>query len=85
MTPNVRFPVPLAELSPEHPLRNAPLVEIGAEYRWCGGKVPTLWRPVRDAYLIAKSTYNELGPAWTQHDEWRATRDQSTSSKGDKA
>lgn len=64
----------LAALPHDHSLRNAPLIEIGAEYRWCGGRVASSWRPVRDVFTIAKNSYNELGPAWTTHDEWRATR-----------
>lgn len=65
----------LAQLPHDHPLRNAPLIDIGAEYRSRGGRMPSAWRPVRDAFLIARCTYNELSHVWTDHDDWRATRE----------
>jgi hypothetical protein len=62
----------LNDLPPEHSLRNAPLIKIGAFYLACGSKV---WREVFPAFGIAKCTYNELGDVWTKWDKWKATRD----------
>lgn len=59
----------LKELSPEHELRNKPLAEIGAEYKWTG---TTAWKTVTDAYRIAKKTFNDLGEAWTHNTDWRS-------------
>ena len=61
--------VDLCTLEPEHRLRNAPLSEIGAEYRPAGAKA---WKSV-DNYRIAGCTFNQLGPVWLVKTEWRAT------------
>jgi len=58
----------LKDLPVEHELRNTPLHEIKAEYRYLGSK---LWRQVRPAYGIAKKTFNQLASCWTDYDEWR--------------
>lgn len=50
----------LNDLSPEDPRRNKPLA--GAYYMNKGFKI---LRQVLPSYGIAKSTYNELGDAWT--------------------
>jgi hypothetical protein len=57
----------LKELPPDHPQRNTPLREIGAEYRNIHRRE---WQSVAQ-WNIGVSTYNELGPVWTDH-EWRA-------------
>lgn len=57
-------------LDPTHPLRNAKLAEINAEYRQCGTKT---WFPITPAFGIAKKTYNELGEVWTKNHEWQST------------
>lgn len=60
----------LAELDKDHPLRNRPLIEIGAEYKRYDSKI---WQKVTQPYGIAKKCYNDLAPVWTEWDEWRAT------------
>ena len=60
----------LKNLPKEHPLRNKPLIEIGAEYKRYDSKI---WQAVTPPYGIAKKTYNDLGEVWTNWDEWRAT------------
>lgn len=59
----------LATLPREHPLRNTALADIGAEYRSRAGVGG--WKTVTPHYAIARKTYNELGPAWTETSEWR--------------
>lgn len=48
-------------------LRNTKLKELGAEVRNKQGKT---WRPVA-TWKIGNSTYNELGPVWTELNEFR--------------
>ena len=60
----------LNELPSEHPLRNTPLIEIGAEYQIKDSKV---WAKVTPPYGLAKKTFNQLGDVWTKHDKWKAT------------
>lgn len=60
----------LADLPFDHPLRNKPLIEIGAQYLIRDSKI---WATVTPPYGIAKKTYNELSPVWTEYDQWRAT------------
>lgn len=62
----------LPELAPNDPLRNRSLAEIGAEYRHKAGKT---WRRVLPTYRIARCTFNQLGPAWTENDVWRVECD----------
>ena len=52
--------IELAELPVEHLLRNIPL--LGMYYYSLDSKVKNKIRP---AYTIAKKTYNDLGPTWT--------------------
>lgn len=59
----------LATLPREHPLRNTALADIGAEYRSRSGVGG--WKCVTHHYAIARKTFNELGPAWTETSEWR--------------
>jgi hypothetical protein len=61
--------IDLKTLPADHPLRNRPLAEIGAEYSNRGGP----WKQVLPSYRIAKACYNALGDIWTTHDEWRCT------------
>ena len=56
----------LHELPPEHPDRNRPLA--GVRYRWRGSK--GAWSEVKPTFRIARNTYNELGPAWVEHDHF---------------
>jgi hypothetical protein len=60
----------LNDLPLEHPLRNTPLIAIGAFYLPLGAKV---WREVFPAFGIANKNFNELGEVWTKWDRWKAT------------
>lgn len=60
----------LATVPADHALRNMRLIDIGAEYRWRNGKS---WRKVLPSFAIANKSFNHLGSAWTDHDQWRAT------------
>ena len=55
----------LKPLQPEHELLNCPLQ--GAFYHATNGKFS---REVFPTYGIAKKTYNDLGPAWTDGEEF---------------
>jgi hypothetical protein len=59
--------IDLKKLPAEHPLRNTPLGEIKAEIRniW-----QTRWQSIVD-WKIAKATFNELEPVWTEYAQWR--------------
>lgn len=57
----------LAELPTDHPLRNTPLVDIEACFVYCGEKTK---RFVKPTWKIARSTYNDLGEAWTSNAAW---------------
>jgi hypothetical protein len=63
----------LEQLPYEHPLRNTPLIEIGAFYR---NRDVKMWREVFPAFGIAKKTFNELGDVWKTWDVWKATKQQ---------
>lgn len=63
--------VNLKDLPSEHPLRNTPLIGIGAFYLARGAKV---WREVFPAFGIANKTFNELGEVWIKWDTWKATK-----------
>lgn len=63
----------LSSLPPDHPLRNAPLLAIGAQNRWTGGPPDKGWKSVKPNWAIAGRSFNDLGPAWTAHTEWRGT------------
>lgn len=58
-------------LPSEHPLRNKPLGEIGAECRNCES---TVWRSVA-TWHISKFTFNQLSIAWTHTNEFRAQQE----------
>ena len=62
---------PLASLPVDHPLRNTPLGEIDAKYKWVGAADKPGFRTVRvGAPKLIGCTYNQLGPSWTDHDIW---------------
>jgi len=63
----------LSELPGDHALRNAPLVAIGAQNRWPGSPPGKGWVTVGKQWRIASCSYNDLGPAWTGHLQWRAS------------
>jgi len=46
----------------DHPYRNRPLA--GCWYRWVKGGP---WRAILPSFGIAKATYNDLGPQWTDN------------------
>jgi hypothetical protein len=55
----------LDTLPTDHADRNKPLV--GCYYRWRLGKA---WNQIKPTYAIAKSSYNQLGQAWIDNDEF---------------
>lgn len=61
----------LGSLPENHPLRNIPLIDIGAFYK---KKDVNMWREVFPSFNIAKKTYNELSAVWTTWDVWKATK-----------
>lgn len=79
--------VDLSSLSPEHPLRNAPLHTIAARKRWLkpddyprsywnGWTInddPDVgsWKYIEPAWRIANLCFNDLGTAWTTHWQWQ--------------
>lgn len=62
--------VNLKSLDYYHPLRNTPLIDVGAYYLPKDSKV---WAEVRGAYNIATKTFNQLADCWLI-DEWKATK-----------
>jgi len=63
----------LNDLPENHPLRNKPLGEINAMYRWKKASEKAQWRTVQvGSPKLVKHTYNELGEAWTKYDWWTA-------------
>ena len=50
----------LNNLPTDHPDRNKPL--LGAFYKRHDAK---LWKEIKPNYKISKSTFNQLGEAWT--------------------
>jgi hypothetical protein len=60
----------LSLLPTDHPLRNKPLIEIGAYYKAPHEKT---WREVFPSFNIAKKTYNNLGLSWTANEIFKAT------------
>jgi len=61
----------LKNLPTEHPLRNAPLIQIGAKYKADDAKT---WCEVTSKYGIARNTYNQLGTVWTNNQTFIATK-----------
>ena len=57
----------LRALAVDHPDRNRLLV--GCFYRW-RGKARGGWKEVLPSFRIAKCCYNDLGFAWTEHNDW---------------
>jgi hypothetical protein len=62
----------LSTLPSDHPLRNTPLGQIGAEYQWVNTKLPEQWHRVTKGATIARNTFNELAANWTESYRWRA-------------
>jgi hypothetical protein len=64
--------VDLDRLPEDHPMRNTPLGEIGAEYRGVRGPY---WLPVEPGRGLGLRTFNTLedGP-WVTFCKWRAPR-----------
>lgn len=62
--------IDLKQLDKNHPLRNTPLIDIGAHYKMPESKV---WSEIRSSYGIAKKTFNQLADCW-MHDDWVATK-----------
>lgn len=62
----------LNDLEKDHPLRNTPLGELKAEYRWKGASETATWRSVIvGAPKLVNFTYNQLGSTWADFDYWR--------------
>lgn len=59
----------IGDMPEDEDTRNAPLVEVRAEYRPLTRSYG--WQRVTSAYHIAQRTYNQLGPVWTEGHEWR--------------
>ena len=60
--------VDLKYLDPEHPLRNALLVDLGAEFKhvqW------SKFRPLERDKPLAVNTYNTLTGVWVDFYDWR--------------
>ncbi len=64
----------LNELSVDHPMRNVPLSQLKVRYQWDGGGV---FKDILPTFKISKSTFNQLGPAWTSHTNFYASYLQS--------
>lgn len=61
----------LNNLPENHELRNLPLKQIGAKYKWKGDSEKVPWRDVEvGAPKLVDSTYNQLGNSWTAFDWW---------------
>jgi hypothetical protein len=61
----------LNDLEKDHILRNTPLGDLKAEYRWKGSETAR-WRSVIiGAPKLVKFTYNQLGTPLTDSDYWR--------------
>jgi hypothetical protein len=58
----------LADLPVDHHLRTTALSAIGAEV---GTRGMTNWRKIGPHWGIGKSTYNDLGPSWTETSQFR--------------
>jgi hypothetical protein len=59
----------LNDLPHDHELRNKPLCEINAMYRYNGSKV---WHSIHVLGGIKNTiTYNDLAEVWTRHDIWK--------------
>jgi len=56
---------PLNLLPEDHPLRNQPLSGF-----WYKNKVSGARKEILPSFKIAQKTFNDLGPAWTDFDEF---------------
>lgn len=61
----------LSKLPPEHPLRNTPLHQIGAEYRNLKKRDFVSVGTIK----IHIATYNQLSGPWIECNEWRCLAD----------
>lgn len=62
----------LQELPADHPLRNRPLIEIGAYYQLT--TKGAMWAEIKPTFGIANCTFNQLGEVWIKHHIWKATK-----------
>lgn len=61
----------LNNLPIEHELRNTPLGQINAKYRWKKASDMVQWRTVQvGSPKLVNFTFNQLGSAWTESDWW---------------
>ena len=61
----------LSNLPKGHVLRNTPLKDIKAKYRWKWAPPSSPWRTVEvGSPKLVNNTYNELGNSWTEFDDW---------------
>jgi len=65
----------LADLPQVHPLRNRPLLDIGAATKW--KQAEKGWTRVKNSWRIANCCYNDLGSAWTEFSDWRANANEN--------
>lgn len=70
--------VTLSQLPESHPLRRTPFREINAE---CRNLLSKRWRPVAQ-WKIGSATFNELGPAWKEFNEFRIKEENAFSVDG---
>jgi hypothetical protein len=57
-----------ANLPEDHPLRNTPLIDLGAEFRHVQAHD---WRPLEPDRPLAKNTFNTLYGPWMDFCRWR--------------
>jgi hypothetical protein len=62
----------LEYLAEDHPMRNAPLAEIGAQFKHCMGHE---FKTVEPGRGLAFDTYNTLQGAWLSFFEWRVPKE----------
>ena len=59
--------IKLNDLPSDHPLRNTRISELNPKLQWeQGGPL----KPVFPTFKVAKLTFNDLGPAWTESTYW---------------
>ncbi len=68
----------LNTLDADHPLRNCPLIAIGAEYARRGNK-EAQWKRIGASWKISGASFNDLAPdVWIEGYDWRACMDEKT-------
>ena len=60
--------IDLGELPEDHPMRNAPLASIGAEYKHC---LKSEWTVI-EPHGLGTYTFNEVDGAWLRFNKFRA-------------